>query len=288
MGAALSVAETDGTRSLTVARVLARSRVTRKIFYELFADGEDCLGAALQEVFEGVGEVLGAAFRSGDGWRPGMRAAVQALLSLADEHRDLARVCIVDMAGGGPRLLALRAQAMRTAQEAIGRGEFEQEARSPGPLVAEALVGAIAEMLHKRLFERDPAPLTELGQECMSLIVLPYLGPAAAKGELNLKPPVAKPCEMWEPPRSRDAARAQVGRMTYRTARVLMAVGERPGASNREIGDYAGIADQGQTSKLLKRLATRDLIENFAHGNVGNAWRLTDLGTEVVTSTRVR
>ena len=40
-------------------------------------------------------------------------------------------------------------------------------------------------------------------------------------------------------------------RLTYRTVRVLGAVGEHPGASNREIAERAGISDQGQISKLL-------------------------------------
>ena len=43
-------------------------------------------------------------------------------------------------------------------------------------------------------------------------------------------------------------------RMTYRTALVLEQVAGYPGASNRVIGEGAGIPDQGQVSKLLARL----------------------------------
>ena len=55
-------------------------------------------------------------------------------------------------------------------------------------------------------------------------------------------------------------------RLTYRTVRVLMVIAEQPGASNREIAEGSGIADQGQISKLLDRLARLDLVENRRRG----------------------
>jgi DNA-binding MarR family transcriptional regulator len=77
-------------------------------------------------------------------------------------------------------------------------------------------------------------------------------------------------------------------RLTYRTTRVLRAIRERPGASNREISDHAGIVDQGQISRLLSRLERLGLIVNIG-GRVGgalnrrttNAWTLTRLGEQV-------
>ncbi len=47
-------------------------------------------------------------------------------------------------------------------------------------------------------------------------------------------------------------------RLTYRTVRVLSAIdvlgGRDVNPSNRQVGETAGIADQGQISKLLGRL----------------------------------
>ena len=73
-------------------------------------------------------------------------------------------------------------------------------------------------------------------------------------------------------------------RLTYRTMRVLVSVAENPGSSNRTIGQHAGIADQGQASKLLARLHKLGLIENHggdpARGEP-NAWVLTITGQQV-------
>jgi len=73
-------------------------------------------------------------------------------------------------------------------------------------------------------------------------------------------------------------------RVTYRTLRVLAAIAERPGASNREIAGLAGITDEGQISRLLGRLERIGVVERTgrrpARGEA-NAWRLTAWGEEV-------
>src|ERR1035441_10193388 len=79
-------------------------------------------------------------------------------------------------------------------------------------------------------------------------------------------------------------------RLTDRTVRVLAAIAAiaaiaaRPGLSNRQIGQRAGIADQGQISRLLSRLALLHLIENTGQARrkgSANAWRLTHRGEAV-------
>jgi DNA-binding MarR family transcriptional regulator len=72
-------------------------------------------------------------------------------------------------------------------------------------------------------------------------------------------------------------------RLTYRTLRVLSAIATLPDASNREIADHAGVADQGQISKLLARLERLELIHNTGPITKGepNAWQLTPKGHEI-------
>lgn len=88
--------------------------------------------------------------------------------------------------------------------------------------------------------------------------------------------------------RAGDPLRELDMRLTYRTVRVLLAIGElaQPGVhpSNRQVGDAAGIRDQGQVSKLLARLRQLGLIENAVEPQVKgepNGWRLTLRGEDV-------
>ncbi len=98
-------------------------------------------------------------------------------------------------------------------------------------------------------------------------------------------------------PRARFGASATPGgagagvahfRLTARTQIVLAAVAEHPGASNRRVADLAGIRDQGQISKLLRRLEGHGLLQNSGGATAGvpNAWRLTSPGEEVLSACR--
>jgi DNA-binding MarR family transcriptional regulator len=137
------------------------------------------------------------------------------------------------------------------------------------------------------MLERDPDPLMNLLNPLMGMIVLPYLGPAAARRELARAAPHV-------PRRSRPTAnplRELDMRLTYRTVRVLRAIAANPSASNREVSVAAGISDQGQISKLLARLQKLGLIRNggpkrgFTRGEP-NAWTLTDTGHQLAESVR--
>ncbi|MFI4993422.1 MAG: hypothetical protein ACHQCH_07390 [Solirubrobacterales bacterium] len=83
-------------------------------------------------------------------------------------------------------------------------------------------------------------------------------------------------------------------RRTYRTGRVLSAIAELSEShppSNREVADAAGVLDQGQICKLLKRLAVLRLIENTGEGQpagMPNGWRLTARGAAVERAWRAK
>ena len=73
-------------------------------------------------------------------------------------------------------------------------------------------------------------------------------------------------------------------RLTYRTARVLEALADCPGGSNRAVGERSGVPDQGQISRLLARLERLELAENSGRGHTrgeANAWTLTPTGRRV-------
>ena len=55
-------------------------------------------------------------------------------------------------------------------------------------------------------------------------------------------------------------------RATHRTTLVLRAIARAPYSNNREVAQAAGLADEGQTSKLLARLERQGVIENVGVG----------------------
>jgi len=291
IAAVIAAVEAQGYAGLTVGEVIARSRISRRTFYDAFADLEDCFLAAFEQTVARHRELAVTAYAGQRGWRSGMRAGLLSVLTLMDEERGLARMCVVDALVAGPRVLESRAEMLGELAHAIDAGRAVATGRhDPQPLTAQATAGGIAALLHTRLLRNDPAPLTDLLGALMSMIVMPYLGRAAARSEFNAPRPRASREDISEPSHPGLDPLAQLDmRVTYRTVCVLTAIAVTPGASNRQIASDAGIIDQGQVSKLLARLARLGLVENTRSGRPGrgaNAWRLTPFGAQVQRATR--
>jgi AcrR family transcriptional regulator/DNA-binding MarR family transcriptional regulator len=271
---------------MTVAQVIARARVSRKTFYDVFRDREDCFLAVFDQAVARAKAITAEAYSRELAWRDGVRAALASLLALMDEERALARLCIVETLGAGDRVLARRTEVIDDLASVVDRGrEGSHSTGEPTALTAEAVVGAVFAVLHTRLLEDRGEPLTGLLGSLMSIIVLPYLGTRAAGRELA-RPAYgsAERAHTRSATTTPDPLRGLNMRLTYRTVRVLSVIDEHPGASNREIAERSGITDQGQISKLLTRLARLDLIQNVGYGQergASNAWHLTPRGEQV-------
>jgi AcrR family transcriptional regulator/DNA-binding MarR family transcriptional regulator len=293
LAAAVEAVEDVGYARMTVAQVISRARVSRKTFYDVFTDREDCFLAAFEQALSQARQIAQEAYEQESSWREGIRSALARLLMFMDEEPGLAKLCIVEALGAGERVLDRRAIVLDELAKVIDRGrEATSATREPPDVTAEGVVGAIFAVLHTRVLEHGDQPLTDLLGSLMSMIVLPYLGARAAGKELT-RPPVEIPGD-GRPralARQKDPLEGLNMRLTYRTVRVLMVIAEHPGASNREIAEGSGIIDQGQISKLLNRLARLKLVENLGEGQekgAANAWHLTPRGAQVERATRPR
>ncbi|MFZ1153400.1 MAG: TetR/AcrR family transcriptional regulator [Solirubrobacteraceae bacterium] len=282
LSAMVEVVAERGFPNVTVAHVVTRSGVSRRTFYELFADRDGCLLAALDEAIACASAYVVPAYRSGGSWAEGTRLGLAALLSFLDIERNVGRLLVVESLGAGPVVLERRQRALAEMIAAVDAGRCEGKgASAPPALTAEGIVGAVLSVIHARITQGEPRPLLELLNPLMSMVVMPYLGPAAAHREIER--PAPKPSA---PERNAmgDPLRDLGMRLTYRTVCVLLSVAGTPGASNREIGLAAGIADQGQISKLLSRLEGLGLLQNsgLAPGKgAPNSWMLTERGVQV-------
>jgi AcrR family transcriptional regulator len=292
LAAAVDTVEEVGYSGMTVAQVIGRARVSRKTFYDVFADREACfLEAFDRAVDQGRGAAL-QEYRRHDDWREGVRGALAGVLALMDEQPALARLAVVEALAAGERVLEHRSAVLEELAAAIDRGRSAPGALDPPALTAEGVVGAVFQVLHSRILEQQPEPLLSLLGPLMSMIVLPYLGSRCASRELSR--PAPRPAVQPRRGARRRHADPLEGlkmRLTYRTVRVLMVIAQHPGASNREIAEGSGIVDQGQISKLLGRLARLELIENRGEGQekgAANAWHLTPRGSAVERATRPR
>jgi AcrR family transcriptional regulator len=301
LAATVEAVEEVGYARLTVAQVIGRAKVSRKTFYDVFLDREDCFLAALDEAIARIEALAIEAYEGESSWREGTRAGLTSILAFMQAEPGLARLCVVEALGAGPRVLARRGELLKQLERVVDRGRkapaakgvksSSRSAREPADITAEGIVGAVFAVLHTRLLAGGRKPLTELVGPLMSMIVLPYLGARIASNELARPAPKIPKASKAAPPIRRDPLEGLDMRLTYRTVRVLTVISEHPGASNREVAEGSGIADQGQISKLLTRLERLELVRNTGEGQLkggSNAWHLTDRGAQVERATRPR
>ncbi len=344
IAALVEVARERGASGVTVAHIVARSGVSRRTFYELFEDREDCFLAGFDLAVQGAARRVLPAYGVRGTWRERVRAGLGALLEYLDDEPGMGALCVVDALGAGPVALERRSEVVRVLIDVVHEGR--KEARGCGEAdaadgggrgrrgaggVARAAGGrrragewrpgkwrtggwgargrcpggrwAGGRCARERRPGGRPVGRRPRGRQAgewrpadgtcsarlMGMIVLPYLGKAAAARETS------RPAARRKPPTppSGDPLRELDMRLTYRTVQVLLAIaalgGRGPGPSNRQVAEAAGVADPGQISKLLARLEHLGLIENEggppAPGEP-HVWRLTPKGAEIERTIR--
>jgi len=157
-----------GFARVAVADVIERAGVSRKTFYEQFANKEECFLAAYDA---GVDHLLAAIDDAVAGpapdWLAAARRAVEVYLETMAASPGFARALLIEVLGAGPQALARRdvVQERFAAQLAA----IHQRARADIPEIPElapytfrAAVGAVNELVTAHVLEHDPETLPEL------------------------------------------------------------------------------------------------------------------------------
>jgi AcrR family transcriptional regulator len=289
LSAAAVVIDEVGYAQTSVALVTSRARISRRTFYELFTNREELLVVLLEDAVAQVERELAAAGLEGLGWRERVRGGLWVILSFLDREPALARVCVVQALRGGAGVLEARERLLGRLVAVLDEGRaVGARGAECTQLTAEGLVGAAFGIVHGRLLRGERGRLIDLFGELMGMIVLPYMGPGAARREQARPAPGALAVSGGALDGGVDGREDPLGgvqmRLTYRTARVLECIAECPGASNRVVGERSGVSDPGQISKLLARLERLGLTVNSGAGHAKgepNAWALSPLGDEV-------
>lgn len=140
-----------GFAATTISDLVGRAGVSRRSFYEHFANKEECLLAAFDASAERLTQRMLDAYEAGREWPEQVEQVTRALLQATLERPDAARLICVDVGAAGP------AGVQRWARNAARFERFLDAvfAQAPGPgtipaPVAKAYVGALRKMLYSR------------------------------------------------------------------------------------------------------------------------------------------
>jgi AcrR family transcriptional regulator/DNA-binding MarR family transcriptional regulator len=282
MAEAMAVRGTAAS-SVTAAEVIARAGVPAAAFHDEFIDGEALLLAAFELAVQRARKRVAPAYDAEPRWLDAIKAALAAFLRFLEQEPALGRLLVVHALSGGQQVLRRRVEILDVVADIVDRGRLEGPAgrQSPAAVTGEGVVGAVLAVLQNRLLDDRHAGVIDLYGSLVSIIVLPYLGLSVARRELARPVPPVHDATSRAKLASPDSSVGTV-RLTQRTALVLGAIADYPGASNREVADRAGVVDQGQISKLLARLHAAGLIVKLGDGpparGAPNSWRLSERG----------
>jgi AcrR family transcriptional regulator len=172
------VCATKGYPAVTVEDITSYAGVSRRTFYDLFADKEQCFLFAYDLIAERLVTEVGSAFTAGDfQWPERVASALRSLAAVLAAEPCLARFMIVEVLAAGRPALDRRDVALirfeaffETGRLGLPEGMEHQE------LLAPAVVGGLYEALYSQILENDIESLPESVPDLVYCALVPYLG----------------------------------------------------------------------------------------------------------------
>lgn len=174
-GIAAAVAE-KGYAATTIADVVRHARVSKRTFYEHFPDKQACYLEAYRRGTDRLGRRMLEAGVAAEGpWRERLRAAIAAYLAVLIDAPASTRTFTAEIQAAGPTAVATRRAMHRRTADALVAVVDHVRRDDPGvgpltPVLAEALVGAMTELVGNAIAEDRPEDLLGLDEPILVLV----------------------------------------------------------------------------------------------------------------------
>jgi AcrR family transcriptional regulator len=180
-GAMIEAVSQRGYHVTTVAHVIGLAGVSRRAFYEQFANKEECFLATYDIVVARSRKRVLDAWAKERGWANRVHAGCKALLDEAAESPKGPRLVLVDALGVGPKARE-RMQLAGFTFERLVAGAFQVAPDGVGfpRLTARGIVGGIRHLVFMRMLDHRERELYTLSDEVLDWLES-YRTPAAAR-----------------------------------------------------------------------------------------------------------
>jgi AcrR family transcriptional regulator len=189
-----AVSAAHGYAEVRVQDITEHAGVSRRTFYDLFADKEQCFLAAYELIMERLIGEVSAAYAAGDRpWPERVATALRALIQRYASEPDLARLAMVEVLAAGRAALERRDAALRRFATFLDPGKAGLPAEMEGTeVLTQAVIGGLYEALYTYIVDGHTEQLPALVPDVLYCVLVPYLGHAqalAASDAARLEPP---------------------------------------------------------------------------------------------------
>jgi AcrR family transcriptional regulator len=174
IGAVIRLAAEEGFEPLSPKRIAAAAGLPRRTFDSEFGSVEECLSRALEVGTTVIVVDIQGAFEAAPDWAHGIRRALEALCGFFVSEPGMARLAFVELFVPG-RAVTQRGSGMLSALARLLRDRTPLDLR-PGPVEAEAAVGAIWTLLRRRTAAGRISELPFLAPTLAWLVLAPAIG----------------------------------------------------------------------------------------------------------------
>ena len=156
-----------GYGAVTIADIARHARVSKRTFYEHFADKQECFLAVYAAASDRLLQLVGEAARPDLDWLHQVRAAVHAYLSALQTEPALTRAMLLELPSAGPEALRLRRRGQQDFAalllERVEQGVRERPGTRPiSPAMATAVIGGLNELVLEAVEDGRADRLTDL------------------------------------------------------------------------------------------------------------------------------
>jgi AcrR family transcriptional regulator len=182
----LEVAEL-GYHGASVPGICRRAGVTQEQFDEVFAGKHECFIASFRAQSDELVAHVRGAIRDAPDWRTGAEQGLDAFLDFLARRPAAARACLIEGLLAGPQALAIRDEAMHAFARLfdIFQEHAPHASSTESPVLSEAAVGGIYEVVASRIRDGKTASLPGLRDQLTYLVMAQAAGRARARSELR-------------------------------------------------------------------------------------------------------
>ena len=158
-----------------MADIVRHAHVSKRTFYEHFADKRECFVALAMSITDQMLGVIDQAIAQEDTWEAKARAACLTYMRVAASSPQLTRTLVLEVQAGGPEALRVRRRAYKMHADTFVRLSEQASRERPdvrpiSPAVATAIVAGINELMLEVVEEGRADRLTEVVDAAFEII----------------------------------------------------------------------------------------------------------------------
>ena len=183
-----SVAATQGLAATSIAAVVAEAGVSKRTFYEHFADKDACFLALYRAASASALRTLRESVQAGRPWQDQVEHALGAYLAHLAAGPQLIRMLFVEIHHLGPAGATVRREVMQHLADYMLE-TINADAPALTPTMAMAAVGGIHELVLQAIERGEAAQLERLTASASAVVRLLAGAPPAPRASKKNGPP---------------------------------------------------------------------------------------------------